>query len=350
MAKNFNDRCKEEQKVALHGETLTEFNSRGSSLFYDPDYGFFKCNYYNFIKGNSKHPSRREYNHNTKRFKKTLSEGCQLLKDAGVNNVLLIEWDGLMTSSATFKDVDYGVFEKEFRQVLRKKANHPDRTKENKSRSSKEKWKKESYRDLVISKIKNSSHESNKKRAKTMLSKYGIQHALQNSVFKSKQEETNLKKYGKPHYAQTDVFLKNHSKVNPFKFSAQTVYEGRIKSGSIKTFSGKTMSEYAQNMGKAYTTFQSQVKKYGIDFALNIQSHTSGLEAVMMKILNNLNCEYEHQFRVDNYIADFKVDNLLIEVDGLFWHSDYNIKNKNYHKKLQIIKRNIFSVQFLLID
>ena len=333
MKKKFTDRQKEVSEAASHGEELVEFKSRGSSVFNDPKYGEFTCNYYSFVKGKSCHPRRRDYSHNKIRVQKTVEDGRDMLVDAGIEHILLLEWDGLMTSVAKFRDEIFGDFEKEFRQVLKGLSHHPERIKKNRSERSKKLWKSSKYRSQVVEKIKSTVSKAAEKRASTMLDKYGVKHALQNSFIKKKQEQTSIKRYGKPHFAQTNEFKTCHAKTNPFIHSADTVYQSRIESGSIKTYSGETMGFYAKKLGKAYTTFQSQVKKYGIDHALRIQASTSGLELLMKNILNELPCSYEEQFSVGQYRSDFRIDNLIIEVDGLFWHSDYNIKNKVYHKK-----------------
>jgi len=62
-------------------------------------------------------------------------------------------------------------------------------------------------------------------------------------------------------------------------------------------------------------------------------------ELKMKEILNNLNIPFEHQFRLENYLFDFKIKgkNILIEVDGDYWHGNPKIyKDLNeMQKKMQ---------------
>jgi very-short-patch-repair endonuclease len=55
-------------------------------------------------------------------------------------------------------------------------------------------------------------------------------------------------------------------------------------------------------------------------------------EKNIMLLLDNEGIAYEHQFRIDNMVPDIKVGNLIIECDGLYWHSDQFL-DKKYHIK-----------------
>lgn len=334
MKKTFDNRKEEISRVAQHGEVLFKFRSRGSSTFIDPEYGEFTCNYYSFLKGKSVHPKRRNYEHNSIRARKTLEDGQLQIKELGLEHLCLIEWDGLSTGVALFLDNDYGEFSAIYRDVLRGACKHPKRTLESRSKTAIQLWSDENYRSNVIKGLSKSDKASAlEKRKKTMLNKYGVEHALQSADIKNKQQSTNVNKYGVLHYAQTEEFKDWFSERNPFTHSGDTVYKARKKTGHIYTFSGKTMSEYADSLGKAYTIFQSQVKKHGIDIALQITRRVTSLELKMESILNSIGVNFESQVAIGEYIADFKIGQLIIEVDGLFWHSDYNIKDKLYHKK-----------------
>jgi very-short-patch-repair endonuclease len=336
---------------AKYGEILLEYNVKSPCLFEDPIYGKFTCSYYNFIKGKSCHPKRRDYSHNKKY--KTIKEGDDILKNNELHYLKILEWDGLMTSVATFLDVDYGEFNGVFRDVVRKSKQHPKRTKNKRKESSKSLWKDDEYRKKTIKSIKDSINDEVKEsRKKTMLKKYGVDSPLKSAEIQEKKNNTNLKKYGVKHYAQTVEFKENFSKINPFIHKKEEVYNSKLNKGSIHIYSGKTMLYYAIETGKAYTTFQSQVKKYGIDNALLISKKDSGIEIKLENLFIKNNIKYKKQFKINNRIADFLLeDKLIIECDGLFWHSDCFQNNNFYHKeKKELYKNHGYSSLFFRED
>lgn len=97
---------------------------------------------------------------------------------------------------------------------------------------------------------------------------------------------------------------------------------------------GKMISEWAESVGKSISTMGQQISRYGLDVALKIKNKSSGLELKFESILKKNNLQYIKQYKVGKYIADFLIDNkLIIETNGLYWHSDAIIRNKNYHKE-----------------
>ena len=77
----------------------------------------------------------------------------------------------------------------------------------------------------------------------------------------------------------------------------------------------------------------------------------SSLETQLRIWLDKEDIDYEQQFRVENRIADFKIKNIIVELDGLYWHSDFNIEDKNYHaKKRQLYIDNGYTPLFFRED
>lgn len=56
----------------------------------------------------------------------------------------------------------------------------------------------------------------------------------------------------------------------------------------------------------------------------------STVERKMIKILNELNISFKYQFRLKNYSFDFRIldTNILIEVDGDYYHGNPKIYSK----------------------
>lgn len=65
------------------------------------------------------------------------------------------------------------------------------------------------------------------------------------------------------------------------------------------------------------------------------------IEAAVSRVLSSLNVSFEKQFVISNFAFDFRVDDLLIECDGTFWHADPRFYDHNNLKPVQ--RRNIWN-------
>ncbi|MCK4357323.1 MAG: DUF559 domain-containing protein [Candidatus Cloacimonetes bacterium] len=66
-------------------------------------------------------------------------------------------------------------------------------------------------------------------------------------------------------------------------------------------------------------------------------------ELKMKEILNELNIPFEHQFRLGNHLFDFRIlnTNILIEVDGDYWHGNLKIFKKLSKRQLKQKQKDI---------
>ena len=72
---------------------------------------------------------------------------------------------------------------------------------------------------------------------------------------------------------------------------------------------------------------------------------SSAAEIEMYDYVKSLNPEAEHKFYIGRREYDIKINNLLIEFNGLYWHGDNIQKDKNYHlKKLNIANENKYEL------
>lgn len=178
------------------------------------------------------------------------------------------------------------------------------------------------------------------KTKKTCLEKYGeIAPAKSNSI-KEKICNTNLQKYGKKYYTQTEKFLKS-SQDTCLKKYGENHYnksiEGRkrlrkssIKRGIAIIIDGKTLSEIAKEKGVAASSIHQKYKKIG-NQVVSYKKNESFLETVIKKHLESNNINFLHNKKIGNYFPDFSFNNIIIECDGLYWHSDI-FHNSSYHK------------------
>ena len=174
--------------------------------------------------------------------------------------------------------------------------------------------------------------EDFKKEAKiTNMAKYGSENAMRSQSIKDKQKITLQNKYG------VDNIMKY---ADTAKIAAQKMRQTKITNGTILVYDGKTRPEIAEEIGFSRSHFGKLVVKYGLEEAMKMTPKQSSLEKQFKDILQEQNIKYDTQFRVSGKIADFRIEDLLIETDGLYWHSDAAKLDKDYHIDKKIAYTN----------
>ncbi len=164
---------------------------------------------------------------------------------------------------------------------------------------------------------------------KTSVEKYGYDNPFQNEEIKEKIRQTHLDKRGVDHHLklpETKQLVK------------EKTYATKLAKGQIRLYDGKKISELATECGFSRSHFNSLVNKYGFEHAITLTPRETQLERDFAIFLDKEQIEYEKQFRVGKKLADFRIGNLIIELDGLYWHSDAVIGDKLYH----VTKRQIY--------
>lgn len=160
----------------------------------------------------------------------------------------------------------------------------------------------------------------------TNLEKYGFEYVTQSPIVQAKTMQTNLDRYG---YTNPSYSPEIKSKIR----------QSMVKSGKMKDFDGRSMRELADEKSIPYSTFALNVREKGIDFALSLEPHENGLEKSMSIILDEIGCQYTQGGTINKRRYDFLLsNNILLEADGIFYHSDYYLKDNDYHK----IKRKVY--------
>lgn len=175
-------------------------------------------------------------------------------------------------------------------------------------------------RDTNIDRLQSEKFKAQIK--KTNLEKYGNENAMLVQSLIDKQKQTLLDKYG------VDNIMKYSDTA---KKAAQKMKQTKIDKGIIKTYDGKSRPDWAKEIGFSRSQFGKLVVAYGIDEAIKMQPFKTKLEKTFEDFLRDYNINYNTQFRIDKKIADFQINNLLVEVDGLYWHSDAAKIDMNYH-------------------
>lgn len=237
------------------------------------------------------------------------------LKKYGVTNVMKSE-DGFYKQRKSLMK-SYGV-------------NSPLKSKEIKERQQRSTLKSTGFEhsfqnpDILKKAIeKNRTSEAKNKRIKTNNLLYGGSAPIKNREIRGKIENTNLNLYGSKCLFDIPEFQKK-------------LLEKKIEKGLCRTYSGKTISEWAEELGFSYTGFNKLVNEIGFEEAVKLQPSKTKIEYLVEKMLIELNCDFERNkfLKETNFKPDFHIKNknLIIECDGLFWHSDKVIKSYKYHK------------------
>lgn len=180
----------------------------------------------------------------------------------------------------------------------------------------------------------------------TCMDKYGVENVSSLKKVKDKRKETNLEKFGHEYYVASDhckqKVRERHGVDNVFQLESvkKKIIETRKSSGNIKVFNGKTVQEWSDNIGFSRNHFNKLVNDHGWEYAVNCAPDMTNIEQLVANILDKNDIVFESRKRFGSVYPDFLITdhNLVIECDGLYWHSDAVQVDNNYHVK----KKNIY--------
>lgn len=215
----------------------------------------------------------------------------------------LLEYSG-SHSLCLFLDNDFGEFKAEFSKVFGGRKHHPKRTQQNKKRSAQ-------------------SELTKNKRKQTCQEKYGYSTPLLNGDIKRKIRQTNIQKFGGA--------SPSHSKDIRDK-----IKKTKIERGVNHDLAGKSARAVYDSLQPqySYTKFLSLVRVLGFEKALEYDPKKTDIEYIIESILIDLKIDFmfNKQLPKSTYRPDFILKDLIVEADGLKFHSDLYINDKNYHK------------------
>lgn len=205
----------------------------------------------------------------------------------------------------------------------------------------------EDFKEKIIKKFNSKSEmeiqKINNKRAKTIHEKYG-EEGLKNQEIRKKTNKTNIEKYGAENPQQVSEIKKKTEQTNLKRYGSKFIFENneikkkikraKIQKGIYKEYKSKPLKEWAEEIGFSRTHFNKLVNDYGFEQAIQMTPQESSLETIIKNFLEKEKIDYIHNKKFGDYRPDFLIPehNLIIECDGLFWHSDKIINNKEYHK------------------
>lgn len=291
--------------------------------------------------------------------------------------------------SAKFLDKEFGEFNaKCFRNVLRGKKSHPERSKINKkektkktnlekygteftfqSKKVKDKIKKTNLDRYgvenpaknkdIYGKVKKTNinrygaenpalnKDVQKKIKETNLERYGGNAPISNTQVKEKIKITNLKRYGVENVFASDTIKEKIKKITLEKYGVEylpqlleiknKINETNIQNGNCYNINGESLAEYYRNSNLSdkvtYTCVQKNYKKYGKN-ALEIMHYNELFRK--SRISNIWLCQIEKN--IGSYlIREYHIPNTLYHADGYdpntntiyefygdFWHGNLN--------------------------
>jgi hypothetical protein len=186
-----------------------------------------------------------------------------------------------------------------------------------------------------------------KKKKETTIEHYGTENPFQSDEIKEKIRQTNLKRYGVENPSQADevkakkkLSVRSHYGVE-HPLQIKEVQE-RMKNNFIEKYGVDNPFKSEEVKERISKTCQ---EKYGVPWACLrpearlMSTNNSGPNKMFSDILDNNSISYDREFVVDKYSYDFKVGNILIEINPYATHNtvwspfgDSNI-TPIYHQK-----------------
>lgn len=91
--------------------------------------------------------------------------------------------------------------------------------------------------------------------------------------------------------------------------------------------------------GKEFTVFPYELNMRACDYCSNAcqlksfaWNNETSIERDFREELERRNIEFEAQAKVDRFIADFRIGNIIVECDGTYWHGTDEAKDRDKRK------------------
>lgn len=180
------------------------------------------------------------------------------------------------------------------------------------------------------------------KMQQTCLDRYGVKNAFQSEEKKKKIRETNKLKYGAEHFQQSEIFLrpifeKRIEKLSKYMIPLFT-FEEYMQFGSGHSYKWKCL-KCGKEFEQCYYGNSEKVGSIIIPrccYCHPIQEFRSDGEKELFSYVTTIytgtiienDTTILNGYELDIYIPDKKV---AIEFNGLYWHSEEQGKDRNYH-------------------
>lgn len=195
------------------------------------------------------------------------------------------------------------------------------------------------YRHHCSLKCSNSDKDKIQKQQQTTLMHYGVLNPSQNDEIKRKKQETCNKHFDGGYSSQ---YILNKRKETCRSKYGNPNYNGLEKARQtwLTNLGVDHPSKSKMVMEKKRNT---NIKKFGIPWTIMLDearsySNNSNPNRYFAKILENNGITYEREFHIENRSYDFKIGDILIEIDPTWTHNIYQLPfqhqgiSKTYHK------------------
>ena len=327
---------------AKNGEELLEFLPGDKIRMNDPVYGEYVCGFNTFTRKGAEHPKRRHRFHTTKEMAE------KKLKDLGFDKIIIKSWSGKSTEKSVFIDADGVEITTTLYLLINKLTTRPSQKVRVNSGKYKARWADPIFKQMMRDKISAAASrpETIAKRKKTMLERTGFDSPLKNPETLKKAQAKTLERHGATSFAKSKewqdkyvpILRERHKGESGIAIKEKT-RKSRVENGQTFEFEGKTVREWAKELGKAYSTLIAQVKEYGFEMAIRVTREKTGIEIRMEELLRKNNIQYKSQrwSKDGKWIYDFVVeDRFVIECNGVYWHSDAVVKDDERHLKKRL--------------
>lgn len=212
----------------------------------------------------------------------------------------------------------------------------------------------------------------------TCLEKYGVENPMKSQEIQQKVIDTRVEKYGCEYLLQSEEILSKVKETNLMRYGVDNPFKSEdIKNKIKETNLTKYGVEYpSQSNEIVEKSKQTKIRKYGVDHPMKNEEYKEQFKKTMEEkygvmypcmlpqarektgmysesnknfeqILIDNNIEFTKEFPIENRQYDFKVGNILIEIDPTITHntlmnpfSDEGISLKYHQDKTLLAQRN----------
>lgn len=184
----------------------------------------------------------------------------------------------------------------------------------------------------------------------TNLQRYGVEYTGQSMLVRDKMVQTNIQKYGYASTLSSPTVRQRIEATNIARYGAKTFAQSEIfrqqliNNTQYKFADGSALLELKYAYDTNHTSL-SRLYKLGLskdEIIAWINDHpASSLEMRLVEALRSINVPAEYNNKkisdaLSKYRPDIKItDNIFVEADGLFWHSEVNHYNAYHLDKRQ---------------
>ena len=176
---------------------------------------------------------------------------------------------------------------------------------------------------------------------KTILDRYGVDNVMMSKVIRSRYIDTCLDRYGVDNAMKVD-YIRDKVKGKLFGDNIESLVILEDKDILLSLYKDHSVYSLADILNVCYTTVFKYLRLHGVEFndiGSAEEQHLRTYISNITKVLSNSR-KIIPPYELDIYLPEY---DLAIEIDGVYWHSELQGKDKDYHlnKTLLCASKNI---------